>query len=638
MKRVLLTLAAAAVVCASASGSGAVRAQSAVGDNDPRPMAAATLATLPAAGAANRQRRLTDLGLTVIDDGTRWSEVGKPREQGFFDLELHYGCKRDDAAFDNTRCIQSAINDAVSWGLSNRKTPVVVGSEGEYYVSGRLQHSNALAGTNLYNAQITLPKVDISSNPRINLTIRTRNYTGPSAAVPWFNAPKDGLILRSTLTGQSYDRTWGWPSVLGGPEPVHGDSALTNSTFMTVTLQGVAVRQGPNPSLAGFDLRMVETAWVENARFDTTDVFAPTRLPATEPTAPTGVACLMPIHGVTDGNGYRGFIQTVGMFAGPGISELTTGEDFFTLRSKVGLNLQDSMGYTADLRHVTLTSNAYGLAYVNPASGVDVLRPTPNAGNPALSGLGLNISSLILETVTAGWVARVAGIYDPASALNGTIHFTSGVAGGLTQDPFVVGGRNLRLVPSNGVHMDFDVVRDPLFFQGGKQLTGVHPEKARGAAWEAVRGWTTINYSAGGGTEGTGADSGNVVQSNISDAVVSANVKFGSDAGAAGIVFRYTDESNFYLLLWNGSTGLVSLLKKEAGVTSTVTSTTVAMAAGTFYTMQVNASGTSITARVNGTALNAAGQTFNSTATRHGLYVGARAAGFNTFRVSSFNF
>ena len=104
-----------------------------------------------------------------------------------------------------------------------------------------------------------------------------------------------------------------------------------------------------------------------------------------------------------------------------------------------------------------------------------------------------------------------------------------------------------------------------------------------------------------------------------------------------GLVFRMSDASNFWLL-WANQGGGYKLMKCVAGVYTAAAASATVAAAGDV--LAVTLSGASISATVNGTVMATLTDTFNQTATLHGVRASANssvgaAVAFDEFAVSA---
>jgi len=87
------------------------------------------------------------------------------------------------------------------------------------------------------------------------------------------------------------------------------------------------------------------------------------------------------------------------------------------------------------------------------------------------------------------------------------------------------------------------------------------------------------------------------------------------DANGAGVLFRWVDASNYWLLL--GSTSTLSLSKVVAGSSTNVSGFIGVLGSG--YTIQVTANGSAISVVTNGNLIYSTSDSTHATATKHGL-------------------
>jgi hypothetical protein len=87
------------------------------------------------------------------------------------------------------------------------------------------------------------------------------------------------------------------------------------------------------------------------------------------------------------------------------------------------------------------------------------------------------------------------------------------------------------------------------------------------------------------------------------DSIISARIKMteeGSGSTGSGIVFRYVDADNYYWLNLRRANNQLRLLKKVAGTWSQVTAVTLPQSLDTWYTLKVEAAGSTIRGYVDG--------------------------------------
>lgn len=119
------------------------------------------------------------------------------------------------------------------------------------------------------------------------------------------------------------------------------------------------------------------------------------------------------------------------------------------------------------------------------------------------------------------------------------------------------------------------------------------------------------------------------IQTALSDVYIEAQ---GSCAatGKFSILFRCTDNNNFWHVWFDAGVGLLRLQKKAAGVTTTINTISLNLSADTRYQLSVEATGTSIKCWLNDAHLISTTDSFNQTAKMHGIRmnIGARCYEF----------
>jgi hypothetical protein len=131
-------------------------------------------------------------------------------------------------------------------------------------------------------------------------------------------------------------------------------------------------------------------------------------------------------------------------------------------------------------------------------------------------------------------------------------------------------------------------------------------------AWSAVVGTWGISSNAAYDVTATSANHIATIDDTHANGTVAAQL-FGSSPVNSGILFRLTDASNFWVWLANGT-----LYKCVAGSFTSVGSLPLRTpASGDTYSAILN--GSSITLKVNGAVYGSATDSFNQSATQHGL-------------------
>jgi hypothetical protein len=236
---------------------------------------------------------------------------------------------------------------------------------GEYYIGGTLQTTDGAY------AQVPIPRV-LSTDKKVTLVIRPKQGVHAPAPPYYGTLNVGGLVFRSTLTGQAYSGTNGVPSIIGGPDYVHG-SGTSLWSYMTLHLKGIRFRQAANPSLCCINAGLIERLVMEDLSADTLGKNTGDVHFGTQPTNPCGIFNIVPINNL-DGCEYRGFFDICGHYAGPAIGELTTiAGTLLSYENYVALNLQTPWHHDANIKAID---------YLNiiQASGVKKGALTVNGG------------------------------------------------------------------------------------------------------------------------------------------------------------------------------------------------------------------------------------------------------------------
>lgn len=282
-----------------------------------------------------------------------------------------YSMIPNSSGYDNSAGLELALADAVAYALAHDHVGVVYLDPGEYYFTRALQTVEtgpSGTGTTRYYAQVRLPFVP-NTSPPVYLLIATKSSLGSSQ--PFIVQQRGSVVFRSSLTGASYSGTYGWPSMIGGPDEIHGFNDITKMTWLTLHLQGVGFRQPQNPSLACLNHALVNRSILEDLRFDVvnTNLSGTEGLHPAEPTHPTGVANLCPSAGL-DGVYTEGSIEVYGYYGGFSISELSARGTITIYRSKIGLFLRTPHAL-AQLDYLYTFRCMYDVACLDPTASAD---------------------------------------------------------------------------------------------------------------------------------------------------------------------------------------------------------------------------------------------------------------------------
>lgn len=221
---------------------------------------------------------------------SNWSNL--TGRSGVYNVML-YGAKGDNST-DDTTAINTALAAAYAGGVADGSYYAeLYFPPGSYVLSGATTKGGATQG----NAQIPLPVVDTTGR-KFALVMRGGEGGEGSAMPHWLQTieQRSGVVLRSTLTGQTVDGTWGVPSVIGGPTVEVGAGIYTN---LKLVVDGIAVMAPSNPSLIGFSLRYLAQATILSASCMANASPAGTPRLA-QPANTNGIGLQMPQHGNND--------------------------------------------------------------------------------------------------------------------------------------------------------------------------------------------------------------------------------------------------------------------------------------------------------------------------------------------------
>lgn len=295
---------------------------------------------------------------------TNWSNLtGKP---GHYNVML-YGAKGDDST-DDTAAIQAAISAAVTAEVSSGRNYAEIVFPAARYV---LSSATTKSASNKGNAQIWLPLI-ATTVQKFTLVLRGVRQAGALPHWQQTTALKSGSVLRTTLTGQTVDGTWGPPSVIGGPTPAQGygfSASLFNN--MLVVVDGISVVTPANPSLVGMDFSGMAQAHIISA-----SVNASTTPGSGTPTTPTNswaYGVYMPQMLNNDKSDIDDF-SAEGMYSGLTVSEHTTITRCRVIYCIVGITLVGNMSDSIWIGYASIESCQYDLqeAAINGGTGTTV--------------------------------------------------------------------------------------------------------------------------------------------------------------------------------------------------------------------------------------------------------------------------
>ena len=162
---------------------------------------------------------------------------------------MDYGVVADNTT-DVTAAINAVIAQAVADGIADGTYFARIHfPPGTYVLSSPTTKGGATQG----NAQITLPVISTTNRKFVLVLSGTENG---SAFAHWeqTTGQRSGVVLRSTLTSQTIDGTWGVPSILGGPTVAQGTGTFSN---MNLVVDGITLMAPHDPTFIAWDLRYV---------------------------------------------------------------------------------------------------------------------------------------------------------------------------------------------------------------------------------------------------------------------------------------------------------------------------------------------------------------------------------------------
>lgn len=216
--------------------------------------------------------------------------------------------------------------------------------------------------------------------------------------------------------------TWsaqhGLPSVLGGPDADATGHATDNViSNLHWTMDGLIIRQPPDPSLCAVNLEMISTVNVRSLRVDVDVVLD--HVP--EPTHPTGAAIVLPKSNNNVAVRVDSFIAE-GHYTGLLVTEHADVKTAIMLRCKIGVANRRPCTHAADLYRIKVEQCPWGFAGWNPAG------TGPNGGIVPWLGATIKVNTCNFEHFgylnAVPWIytpARGADVYAPNGGLSGQV-------------------------------------------------------------------------------------------------------------------------------------------------------------------------------------------------------------------------
>jgi hypothetical protein len=331
-----------------------------------------------------------------------------------------YGALGDNAT-DDTAAINAAVSAAYAAGVANGTYYAEI-----YFPPGRYKVSSATTktSTNKGNSQIPLP---LHATTATKFVIVFRGTRAATALPHWQQTSTQtaGSVLVSTLAGQTFDATWGAPSVLGGPTPAqgYGNGGIFNNVM--VVLDGLSVVVPSNPTVMGFDFSGLAEANVISASVNASTVPG-TALP-TLATSSWAVGLYLP----QTQNNDKCFIQDYsveGMYIGTIPSEHAVVSNYQAIYCAIGIDVLNN------------ADNVWiGYASIE-------LCPIMLQAEPGGTATHIQVAMLDIEPISTGPFAQTQTINDPNNLFLGTINVHVLNPAGGDQPPIVNGATNCRIL------------------------------------------------------------------------------------------------------------------------------------------------------------------------------------------------
>lgn len=337
-----------------------------------------------------------------------------------------------DGTTDDTTAIRSAIDAAVAWAVANTGSATVLfPTPGPWLVAGSLSTANGCY------AQLPVAyRNETTATPKITL-----RFKGATPLTPVHGQFTGGACIKSTLTGASYNATYGWPSVIGGADYDKTVNA-NNKAFSAhhIIIEDVYVLMPDNPSCAAFNFGGVAT--FEQRGCAGWGVTMSGSYP-TQPTHPTGVGLIMPQEG-NHAIAHVAEAYGIGTYAGLIPGEHTTVDTIYLYQTLAATTWRDTPGgHATRFNMINAEWCQYQICGISPTAGIQ----SPAAG-PSFGGVSIGLLNIEDGNATqAGhpaWMNTAKTMLDANDAFFGSASVirVQGWVAPSGFEPTVVGGRN----------------------------------------------------------------------------------------------------------------------------------------------------------------------------------------------------
>jgi hypothetical protein len=388
---------------------------------------AAKSASAPAVGANIVQADL------LVPVNNSWATLKVTHEPGLRPEEERFGAKGNDVD-DDLAAINACVETAVQGALDNGSFYAEIQFDRERY---KMSSPTAKGGAGQGNAQVPLPVVVPEDSQK--LTLKLKGYNSGSC-MHWAQTDslKMGTVLRSTLTGQSVDGTWGFPSVIGGPAGQVGTNPLAPwYSNLHLMMDGVSVMTPQDPSFIAVDGRGI-------AQMSLRDLFVtvnanPSDLSASPPSNSNGIGVYWPSPGnnaVLDCSN----VTVQGYFLSMGLAEHFVSNRLLILHANRAFYFAGTRsGHTG-----STTNHSIAIQYACVEGVQTVVQMDPNASDM----VAFSIAELDLELIGS----TQPHIADAGNKLVGDIGWNDyqlakpRMSGTLDGNAVAAGGKNLRII------------------------------------------------------------------------------------------------------------------------------------------------------------------------------------------------
>jgi hypothetical protein len=329
---------------------------------------------------------------------------------------MDYGAVADNTT-DNTAIFNAVISQAVTEGISDGTYFArIYFPPGSYVVSSPTTKGGAALG----NTQIELPYIPVTGR-KFSLVLSGTDNGSAFAHWQQTTEQRSGAVIRSTLTGQTADGTWGAPSVIGGPARPQGSGLFSN---MMVTVDGIAVMVPHQPSLIGFDLKYVAQAAIVSASSLANASPAGTPSLSTSHTNDLSIGLRMPDNLNNDCAVIVDY-SCEGFYYGCTLGEHAAVLRLALIYCEVGIFVGSVGG--ASFHGITIVN----LSIEATLTGIQCV--DNNGGSIPLDIMGMHVETTALYHID-----------DPNNNFTGTVNLS--IIGGV---PAVNGGRNVKVISTN---------------------------------------------------------------------------------------------------------------------------------------------------------------------------------------------